>query len=190
MAKTRRCRNCKAKNEKFIVVGINAFCNYDCAAKFGMSKSTKDKQKATKKAHTERKRTFRLNDKPLRVKEAQRAFNAYIRARDKDLKCISCGKMRVETAVTSGSNWHAGHFKTAGAFPELRFNEDNCHKQCAHCNNHLSGNVAEYRKNLIKKIGIDAVEALELKTKPKKYTCEELKSIEVKYKTNLKGFTD
>ena len=39
----------------------------------------------------------------------------------------------------------------------------NCHKQCSACNdgNKLSGNIHEYRKGLIKKIGTEKVEWLE-----------------------------
>lgn len=186
MAKTRRCKHCKQKNENFIVININSFCDYSCATKFAFKKSAVDRAKAAKKKHIEQKKAFRLNDKPLRAKEAQKAFNAFIRKRDEYIDCISCGKERKETAVSSGSNFHAGHFKTAGGFPELRFEELNCHKQCAYCNNHLSGNVAEYRKNLIDKIGIDKVEWLEGPHKSKKYTCEDLKAIELKYKAKLK----
>jgi hypothetical protein len=56
---------------------------------------------------------------------------------------------------------HAGHYLPKGSNGNLRWNEDNCHKQCATCNNHLSGNLLQYRKTLVKKIGIDKVEWLE-----------------------------
>lgn len=184
MAKTRRCEYCKKKNEKFIVIGINAFCDNDfkCASEFGRNKSSKDKQEATKKKQIERKREFKLNDKPLRVREAQKAFNAFIRMRDKDDPCISCGRHHQ-------GQYHAGHFKTAGGFPELRFEELNCHKQCAPCNNHLSGNIGEYMPRLIKKIGKSKYEWVNGPHKAKKYTCAELKIIEDKYKAKLKAVT-
>ncbi|WP_313083170.1 DUF1367 family protein [Atlantibacter sp.] len=54
----------------------------------------------------------------------------------------------------------SGHFRTTGANPELRFNEDNCHRQCAPCNNHLSGNLTAYRPALIAKIGQARFDAL------------------------------
>lgn len=185
MAKTRRCKNCSKKNEKFIVLGVNSFCDNDfkCAAEFGKDKSIKDRAKASKKAHTERKRAFKLNDKPLRLKEAQKAFNAFIRKRDEKEPCISCGREHQ-------GQYHAGHYKTAGGHPELRFEELNCHKQCAPCNNHLSGNIGEYTPRLIDKIGQEAYDWVNGAHKPKKYTCEQLKEIELKYKEKLKGFTD
>ena len=57
---------------------------------------------------------------------------------------------------------------------------------CAPCNNHLSGNIADYRINLINKIGVEKLEWLEGPHKPKKYTCTELKEIELLYKQKLK----
>jgi hypothetical protein len=88
------------------------------------------------------------------AKEAQREFNKFIRLRDAELPCVSCLR-------NHSGQYQAGHYKTVGAHPELRFNEDNCHKQCAPCNNHLSGNIAHYRPNLIDIIGQSRVDALD-----------------------------
>ena len=89
--------------------------------------------------------------KQLKAK-AISVFNAYIRKRDSDLGCISCG---------SHKDIQAGHFYSAGHHELLRFNEDNVNSQCLRCNYHLSANLINYRKNLIKKIGIDRVEKLD-----------------------------
>lgn len=88
-------------------------------------------------------------------------FNKFIRERDTDDTgfgcCISSGKpLRVPSA-----NSQAGHFYSAGKFPELRFNEDNVHLQGKSDNYFNSANLLEYRKNLIKKIGIERVEKLD-----------------------------
>lgn len=191
MAKTRRCKYCKTKNEKFVIVNTAAFCDWDCAIKFGKEKAAKDKDKAANKKHTARKKALTDNDKPLRTKEAQKAFNAFVRKRDEDLPCISCGQF-----VTKDMPWgqyDCGHFLTRGAFPELKFEELNAHKQCKTCNGgsnkyakktHLV--ATDYRINLIEKIGLEKVEWLEGPHKAKKYTCAELKEIELKYKSKLK----
>ena len=112
--------------------------------------------------------------------EAQKCFNAFIRERDKHDPCISCGRFHT-------GQYHAGHYRTVGAHPELRFDELNVHKQCSVCNNHKSGNIVEYRINLVKKIGADKVEWLEGNHEPKKYTIEELKDIKSLYKSKLKA---
>jgi hypothetical protein len=59
----------------------------------------------------------------------------------------------------------------------LRFDENNTHKQCSVCNNYKSGNLAEYRPNLIVKIGLEEVERLEGPHDPKKYTIDELREL-------------
>jgi hypothetical protein len=92
-----------------------------------------------------------------------RKFKKFIRLRDSlnglgiGGSCICCGKF------VSGANWQAGHFHSAGKFKSLRFDPDNCHGSCKQCNYFLHGNLLEYRKNLIKKIGEDRVLALDIK---------------------------
>ena len=142
--------------------------------------SKKDRESKADVKHKEAKRSLKDNDKKLREKTAQQSFNKYIRVRDDKLPCISCGRHHT-------GQYHAGHYRSRGAHPELRFEELNCHKQCAPCNNHLSGNISNYRPALITKIGQDKVDWIEGPHKPKKYTCAELKKIELKYKAKLKG---
>lgn len=84
--------------------------------------------------------------------KAIRVFNAWIRKRDEGKPCISCGKY---------STLQAGHFKSAGRANHLRFNEDNVHGQCVHCNYFEQQSDTLYRKNLIEKIGIERVEKLD-----------------------------
>lgn len=112
------------------------------------------------------------------VKKAQVVFNAYIRERDKGLKCISCQKGAVE---------NAGHYIAVGGHSVHRFNEDNVHGQCIHCNHFKGSNAINYRINLVKKIGVDKVELLEgTMRNPKKWSRVELLAIIQHYKTKLK----
>jgi hypothetical protein len=76
-----------------------------------------------------------------------------------------------------------GHYMSVGSTPELRFNEDNVHKQCERCNTFYSGNLINYRISLIDRIGIERVEFLERKDHaPDKLTIDEIKNIALKYK--------
>jgi hypothetical protein len=84
---------------------------------------------------------------------AVRHFHKFIRTRDKDLPCISCGRY---------TKLQAGHFYSAGNHPSVRFNEDNVNGQCIQCNHFLSGNLLPYRANLIKKIGQERVDKITL----------------------------
>lgn len=90
---------------------------------------------------------------PQLIKLATEKFNAFIRERDQDQPCISCGEFK---------QLMAGHYYSGGHYPETRFNEDNVNGQCERCNYYLSGNLIEYRKGLEKKIGIERLEKLDL----------------------------
>ena len=178
--KKRRCSQCKSYKvaDGGIVINNAFFCDINCATK----KAFNGIQKVKDDKHKVRKKEFNANDKSLRRKAAQKAFNAYIRFRDSNCSCISCGR-------SSGAKVNAGHYKSVGSTPSLRFCELNCHLQCEHCNMFKSGNIENYRINLIDKIGLGNVEWLEGPHEPKKYTCEELKEIELKYKNLIKKMT-
>ena len=121
----------------------------------------------------------RLKSKAQWAKEAQQSFNRWIRERDAELPCVSCGRFHQ-------GQYHAGHYLTTGARPELRFDELNVHKQCSPCNLHLHGNPILYRLELINRIGIDALAALEGPHDLKKHTIDDLKAIKQDYATRLK----
>lgn len=78
-------------------------------------------------------------------------FHKFIRNRDKDKPCISCGKY---------TTLQAGHYYSAGKHPVIRFNEDNVHGQCCHCNFYKSGDLINYTYSLIDRIGTERFEKL------------------------------
>ena len=167
------CRECKFTFEPRNSLQI--CCNPVCALVYAKKKKVAKQAKVNAK----QKRNFYDNDKPFRAKAAQKAFNAFIRARDNGQPCISCQRFH------RGQN-DAGHFRGAKANPELRFEELNCHKQCSPCNRMLSGNIANYRINLLSKIGAEKVNWLEGPHDLKKYTAQDYKEIEGYYKKKLK----
>jgi hypothetical protein len=116
---------------------------------------------------------------PQLIKEAQQAFNTAIRERDRaaGFPCISSGR----PLDWSGNAVDAGHWRSTGSAPHLRFNPDNCHAQSKHDNLYLSGNVQAYRVGLIARIGLERVEALENNNEVHKWTREELIEIKTKY---------
>ncbi len=111
------------------------------------------------------------------VQILQKVFNTYIRLRDKDKPCISCG----QELKTIG---HASHFYSVGSYPNLRFNEDNVHRSCERCNLHLHGNLVEYALRLPNRIGLDRFNALteQRNGKPVKLTMDEVKEKIAYYK--------
>lgn len=169
--KTKKCKSC---GEKFIPSKpLQIVCGWECANYL----TAKNKLKAIRKEQREERK--RLKGRREWLKDAQAAFNSYIRYRDKAEPCISCGRHHT-------GQYHAGHYKATSIRPSLRFNEDNVHKQCQPCNFHLRGNLLNYRIELIKKIGQDKVDLLELAPEYKKWSIAELEEIYIKYKRMLK----
>ena len=116
----------------------------------------------------------RTESLPKLLKKAQKVFNAFIRERDSELGCISCG----------GSVDHAGHYFSQGSHSALRFNESNVHGQCVGCNTYKHGNLIYYRLGLVKRFGEETVRALESAAtlmKVKKWSRDELNEIIKKY---------
>ena len=176
---TRRCKYSQCQNELpparqcTTFLGKKGLCSDDCAVAYGLEAAQKAADRKKKKEVRQAKE--RLKTRSDYARDAQRDFNAYIRERDHNKPCISCGRQHQ-------GQYHAGHYRTVGANPELRFEELNCHKQCAPCNNHKSGNIVEYRINLVQRIGQDALDWLEGPHEPKKYTIDELKDIAKRYR--------
>jgi len=161
-----------------------AVCGPACA----IIDAPKNREKARKSlAQIERKeikvRKERLKSRAEHLKDTQTAFNAWVRERDAELPCISCGRHHQ-------GKYDAGHYRTVGSNPALRFEPLNCHRQCSPCNTQLSGNIVNYRIALVKRIGAEAVDWLEGPHEPKKYTIEELKAMTADYRAKtreLKG---
>ncbi len=113
------------------------------------------------------------------LKLAQMTFNKYIRHRDKGMSCISCGNEPKKA--------NAGHYFSQGGHSNVRFNEDNVHLQCEHCNSYLSGNLLNYRIGIEKRIGTARLIVLEvIANETKKWTIQELNEIIETYKKKLK----
>ena len=158
--------------------------NYKCAIAFNKQRDAEIAAREQRKREKEARAKWRERKaevKPLKHWEdlTQRVVNDYIRERDRNLPCISCGTW---TTV----QWEAGHFRSRGKASHLRYHEDNIHAQCHHCNVHLSGNQQQYRINLIAKIGAERVEALENNNTPHRYTREELDAIRKRYRALLR----
>lgn len=147
------------------------------------------RQKAEKKLKKElRDRKIKLKSLSEWIKDFQSpVFNKFIRLRDKDEPCISCGRSDHEIKDHfTGGKWDAGHYLSVGAYPVLRFEELNVHKQCKQCNRDKSGYVPAYRINLINKIGIEKVEWLEGPHDPKNYRINDIRDMITIYRAKIK----
>lgn len=171
--KPRKCRNPDCKIMYTPHSTLSRACSPQCALELVYIK----KKKKEDQDFARRKK----NLKTLKewTKDAQDMFNKFIRFRDKDFPCISCQRRHA-------GQYHAGHYRSVGACVDLRFNEDNCHKQCSACNKFLSGNTIEYRINLVDKIGLDRVVELEGPQEPKHYRIIDIQGIREIYRLKIK----
>ncbi|SFS27647.1 recombination protein NinG [Pseudomonas sp. NFACC42-2] len=158
-----------------------------CSPKCGLAIKDVNQTKARKSlAQVERReikvRKEKLKSRADHLREAQAAVNEYVRLRDAHLSCISCDSTPNDNDLMTGSRWDAGHYRSVGACPELRFEPLNIHRQCVKCNRNLSGNAVEYRIRLVQRIGAEKVVWLEGLHPACKYTVEEIKAIKAKYR--------
>ena len=180
----KRCPVCRVM---FVPVrGSQAVCGeIECAIAHGQSEKGRaiaGKALAEVGRREIKVRKEKLKNRADHLREAQAAVNEYVRLRDAHLPCISCDSMPNDNDLMTGSRWDAGHYRSVGACPELRFEPLNIHRQCVKCNRNLSGNAVEYRIRLVLRIGADKVAWLEGPHEARKYTAEEIKAIKAKYR--------
>lgn len=178
----RKCKQCKSVELKPAakctdIVEKKGYCSIKCLSEHTKTKRIDAQKKKERKEIREAKE--RLKTRQEWIRDAQRWFNKWVRLRDADQPCISCGRHHT-------GQYHAGHYRTTGAAGHLRFDESNCHKQCSACNNHLSGNIPKYRPALIEKIGLAKVESLENNNESHTWEIDELKELKATYKTKCK----
>lgn len=181
----KKCRQCREWYAPRTT--LDRACSPGCALKLVRADRERARRKETKRAKEKIKTRREL------TREAQVAFNKFIRARDADQPCICCGRRGGDESWKPGGEWDAGHYLSVGSHPELRFEELNCHKQLKSCNagsgkftrkNYTVGQ--EYRERLIAKIGQDAVEWLEGPHEQKKYTADDLREIRDYYRARTR----
>ncbi len=183
----KRCKHCNKlfRPERNFV----KCCSYECTIDYVSNKDNlkeliTDGKKIQKKQATKRKTEFKQSDKSHLKQVAQKTVNEYVRLRDKDLPCISCGH-----DFKNGRQMHCGHFRPMGNNQQLRYYTLNTFGQCSICNNHLSGNLIPYRENLIKKLGLEKVEQIESNNTTKKYDTLYLNKLIKVFKKKIKFVT-
>ena len=170
--RTKKCFNCKEQFTPFNT--LQKFClKLECIKVMVESQKLKEWNKKKKRMIEDLKTTSDY------LKIAQQVFNKYIRKRDNGLNCISCDKPCKKE--------NAGHYYSQGGHSNVRFNEDNVHLQCEHCNTYLSGNLLNYQLKIKERIGSQKLMELQaIAHETKKWTKDELKEIIATYKQKLK----
>ncbi|QJI38237.1 recombination protein NinG [Pseudomonas sp. ADAK13] len=160
-----------------------------CSPKCGLAIKDVNQAKARKSLDQVERREIKVRKEKLKsrgehMREAQQAFNEYVRTRDQAAGhlCISSGK----PLDWSGNAVDAGHYRSVGSAPHLRFDERNCHAQSKQDNRFLSGNAVDYRIGLIARVGQEAVDALEADQSVLKYSVEQIKGIKAYYRAKTR----
>lgn len=173
--KLKACKTCGSSFSPWS--STQTVCGRTCAAK--LVKTEKVAEKAKDRATRESLKTI-----PQLIAEAQKEFNAFIRERDRNQSCISCGTSLQKEAV--GGGFDCGHYRSTGSAAHLRFDERNAHGQCKQCNRWGAGRAVDYRIGLVARIGLEAVESLESDNEPIKWDRETLRQIKVIYRAKCR----
>ncbi len=88
--------------------------------------------------------------------KADRYFSSFIRERDKDKPCVTCGKYTDKK--------DCGHF-ISRRFESTRFDEKNSHGQCQKCNRFEYGNQFEHGIKIDDMYGDGTAKQLHIKSK-------------------------
>ena len=168
--KQKKCRYCKNLFTPFNT--LQPFCfKEECIKKHNQITKEKKQKKA--------KKEFKENDKSTLLALAQKIVNKYVRLRDINKPCVSCG--------TYQAKWDAGPFFSQGGNSSIRFNTLNNHKQCFRCNRMLSANLVPYKIEILKRIGQDNFNKLEEKRNDvAKYNVEYLQRLIKVFRKKIK----
>ncbi len=187
-AKKPRPKRCRVEACRTLFVPARmgqAVCSPACAIIDAPKNQDKAQKALAQIDRTQTKeRKEKLKTRSDHMKECQRAFNEFIRWRDRVAghTCISSGR----PLDWSGNMTDCGHYRSVGSSPHLRFDERNAHAQSKHDNQFLSGNVVAYRLGLIARIGLEAVEELECDQEPRKYSTQDLIDMGAQYRARTR----
>jgi hypothetical protein len=188
--KAARAKKCKVRSCRAEFVPDQPFvewCSPDCGAALAMAKIEKQRLAVAKAERKDRKEKLaKFKRKADHVADCQKAFNAWVRFRDRFEPCIDCSKFAHDDGIHGGA-WDAGHYLSRGSHPHLRFDHRNVFKQLKGCNRPGGTTAASFRAGVIARIGLAAVEALEADNEPRHYTVDQLVAMTAHYRKLLKA---
>ena len=179
VAKLKKCKECGSEYlpTRFAQVVCSPICGINHSRKLNEKKVA-----AARKADTkERKEKIKTHSDFL--KDFEKVFNEFIRVRDKDQPCISCG------AEAGKYTMSAGHHFPAGSFGNIRFDEINVNGQCwFNCNKNQHGNFPNYKVGLTERIGKEEYKKLEFRAyqTTSKLSIPEIKDLITLYRAKIK----
>ena len=126
-----------------------------------------------------------IKKKPDLKAKLDKEFSLFIRLRDAMpngyFRCISCGQIKPFEQADCGHYFSRTHLAT-------RFDENNCHAECRHCNRFKADHLEGYRVNLIAKIGQQKFDLLKWKIKDSKDNPQNYKKSDFDYEQLIKYY--
>ena len=126
-----------------------------------------------------------VKKKPDLKAKLDKEFSLFIRLRDAMpngyFRCISCGQIKPFEQADCGHYFSRTHLAT-------RFDENNCHAECRHCNRFKADHLEGYRENLIAKIGQQKFDLLKWKIKDSKDNPQNYKKSDFDYEQLIKYY--
>ena len=138
----KKCKHCKKPFQP--IKTTQTCCGLNCALKVAEKKEGKLELRRAERAEL-KEMAIRLKTLGDYKKDLQVEVNKLVRLIDEGCSCISCNSFTGKV--------NAGHYYSVGSRPNLRFNLMNIYLQCEHCNSYMSGNLIEYRENLVNLVG-------------------------------------
>lgn len=172
----KKCKICNKEFEPYR--STQKVCSFECAIELSNSETQRNFKK---KVAFERKK-FNYENLTLSdwKKKVQTVFNKFIRLRDINKGCVSCG------VSLQNRKFDAGHFYPS-TYEGLRFNEFNVHGQCVPCNREKHGNIHEYRKRILTRITQEDLDWLDANRNIKlKLSKNELEDLFIHYTKKVK----
>lgn len=141
-----RCKLCREyfPREQIVATKKGKFCTFDHALEWAQQEAKKPEIKQKVANHKQRERKKAVTPLKAWQDKLQALVNQGVRHRDRGLTCCTCG---------NSNPTEAGHYRSRGACPELRYELTNIHFQCHACNVYGSGMRAEYREFIKVKYG-------------------------------------
>lgn len=171
--KLKKCKVCRS--EFTPTKPIQTVCGLQCALSLvSLIKAKRERQQASNDRKETKAKLERLKSRAEWAKEAQIEVNRYVRLRDMNKGCITCGAKPEQKA---GGTMDAGHFRSVGSAPHLRFLTSQIAAQCVTCNRHKGGRALDFRRALVEMRGVAWVEQLESMQGTAKFDIDYLKRI-------------
>lgn len=148
---------------------MQTVCSPLCASRYVRSKKKEEREEVKRRKESVKSRSKWLS-------ECQAVINKYVRLKAfcNGEGCYTCGATPLQKR---GGTYDAGHFRSVGSAPHIRFWIPQIRLQCTTCNRHKGGVALLFRQALVRDHGNQWVEDLEARQEVAKFTVDYLKRL-------------